>query len=784
MKITRSEKQFIFENVIIALLYWSISYLNYIFFKNMGLLPMPIWPAAAVAIVAAFYRGWKVIPGIAAGTVLANWLALNSSFSFACCIAVMNSLGPLTGAYLMHRQVGRKLHFKSLSDILVCFCAAAILTPLLTAFGGITSKYLLGLMPLSDFLPSLGKWAVAHSLGTVFFSLPVFIYFINHSPVRNTASTASLQNRKIEIIVLQAAFFLAAFFWLTDSLFEFFWMNKDGKSFAVMLFPFFDMHETFMRFFVSLTFIITGFAGYKLALIQRRHYNDARKIALNLSTTLNSIGDGVISTDSAGIITRLNPIAENLTGWSAAEAAGRHMSEVFHIINAETRSTVINPVDIVISTGRITGLGNHTILISRDGKEYHISDSAAPIISPDNTGEIIGVILVFRDVTGELEVQEKLKHSQRMDAIGQLAGGVAHDFNNMLGGILGFAELLQYKFRDDKETLKLVDMIISTAEKAAGLTQKLLSFARKGTIPSSTVDMNHILDDSVELLKRTIDKRISIKLSLQAKDYFVVGDPAQIQNAIINMGINASLAMPGGGTITISSENIFADELYLQTHNLKLNPDNYIKLEIADTGCGINAEILPKIFEPFFTTREHGKGTGLGLAAVYGTVKQHNGDIIVKSVLNQGTTFTVLLPVAEEERFSQTVDRLELEHGSGRILVVDDESIMRITVKSILENMGYEVSTAQDGKAALEIYRKNMNDFKLVIMDMVMPVMNGKDAFREMQRINPEVKVLLASGFARDEDISEMKHAGLAGYISKPYRSVDLSIAIGKALRT
>ncbi|NQZ70298.1 MAG: PAS domain S-box protein, partial [Lentisphaeria bacterium] len=283
----------------------------------------------------------------------------------------------------------------------------------------------------------------------------------------------------------------------------------------------------------------------------------------DIRITLNSIGDGVIATDADGRVTRMNPIAESLTGWTIEDALNKELSSVFNIVNAFTRVPCSNPVETVIQSGEIVGLANHTILISLHGHERQIADSGAPI--RDSTGKLIGVVLVFRDVTDEYALREQLHQSQKMDAIGQLAGGVAHDFNNMLAGILGASEVLSMNMDIPESEVQFMDIIKSSAGRASELTSKLLSFARISKYISTNVDMHTVINETLILLETQIDKRINLTLNLKAEQSVILGEFSELQNAVLNLGINATHAMPDGGELSISSSVIHVDESYCNT---------------------------------------------------------------------------------------------------------------------------------------------------------------------------------------------------------------------------
>ena len=429
-------------------------------------------------------------------------------------------------------------------------------------------------------------------------------------------------------------------------------------------------------------------------------------------------------------------------------------------------------------------LKNHKALkvetSSNDGKSQHFN-SLSYLKLPDGSER---VLLIATDITDYKRIEEQLQHSQKLNAIGQLAGGVAHDFNNVLAGILSSAELLEKYLPNDPKALRFQKIIMESAERAAGLTRKLLAFARRQQPASSVIDLHATLLDTIALLKSTIDRRVEVVVELQAEQHRIVGDPAQLQSAILNLGINASHAMPDGGTIIFSTRNVELDKVYCEISPFDLTPGMYLELEVRDTGSGISPADMPRIFEPFFTTKEQGKGTGLGLAAVYGTVQQHKGSVTVYSEVGNGTCFHLSLPLADDERVSKSKSQAKLLKGTGLILLVDDEEHMRVTAQAILEELGYDVMTACNGVEGLECFKKHNSKIDLVILDMVMPQMNGRDCFMAIRELAPNAKVILSSGFSREEDLDDMQYHGLAGFIRKPFRSIALSEVVYEALES
>lgn len=512
----------------------------------------------------------------------------------------------------------------------------------------------------------------------------------------------------------------------------------------------------------------------ELAIEVRQREASLRASENNLRITLDSIGDGVIATDAKGRITRLNPVAEVLCGWPQADAQGKDLAEVFRIINASTRGSIPNPVDKVLASGQVVGLGNHTVLQARDGREYQIADSAAPI--RDQDGTIRGVVLVFRDVTHEYELEDRLRHAQKMDAIGQLAGGVAHDFNNMLTAIVGGCDLLDTQPPPEARQ-RALSLIRDGASRAADLTRKLLSFARKNQTQITSVDLPAILRANAALLERTVDRRIRIILEIENGPCSVRGDASLLQSALLNLGVNARDAMPEGGTIT---------------YNLRRVPGpardgdgdtQHAELRICDTGSGIPADILPRIFEPFFTTKEVGKGTGLGLSVVYSTIKDHGGRIEVASIPGQGTLFTIHLPLDGNAPAEPATNTVKIQHGHGTVLIIEDEPMLRHLAQSHLGYLGYRVLLAEDGITGSEMFQAHRNEIDVVMLDMVMPGLSGQETFQLLRAIDPGVPVLICSGYDRAGAIDDLLNQGACGLVQKPYTLADLSQALSRAIR-
>jgi PAS domain S-box-containing protein len=512
---------------------------------------------------------------------------------------------------------------------------------------------------------------------------------------------------------------------------------------------------------------------------------EAEKALLNreedLQITLDSIGDGVITTDVNGDITRMNPVAETLTGWTNDEAFKQPITAVLPLYQQNKKNSPVNPVDLIMKEMRTTFFSTTLMTTNREEKELPLHFSCSPI--KNESGSIRGAVIVLQDMTEDVQLRKQLSHTEKMDTLGQLASGITHDFNNMLGGILGASQLIKPYLNEKEEGQEYLDLIISTTKKAADLAKDLLIFSRRGTKENTTFNLEKVIDETISLLKRTLDKKVNISVDLTGEYCPVQGDSSQIQSAFMNLGINASHAMKEGGNITVKAEKIYLNKDEGEQSPFELSSGAYLKIIFKDNGSGIPQEIMGKIFDPFFTTKEEGKGTGLGLAAVYRTVQQHGGFIDVESREGVGTTFTVGLPLLAGEKSLSREIADEKVSGTGHILIIDDDMAMRITAKEILKDLGYLVSVAEDGKKGLEFFEKHYQSLDLVILDMIMPHMNGKDCFLAMKGIKPDLKAVITSGYTSEEDITALKSNGLAGFCRKPYTIAQLSQVIEKALK-
>ncbi len=500
----------------------------------------------------------------------------------------------------------------------------------------------------------------------------------------------------------------------------------------------------------------------------------------NLRITLNSIGDAVIATDQAGGIVRMNPAAEKLTGWRDREAYGKKFQDVFTFFSLDNGNTIESPVDRVLRKDKtVLTTDRKCTLIHRNGTKYVVSDSAAPIL--DALGNLVGIVLVFRDVTQELNLQEKLHQSQRMEVLGQLAGGVAHDFNNILTAIMGSAELLRANLEIGSRNHMFSEEILNAATRAAELTRHLLAFSRKGQMRRNRIHVHPIIEEVIRLLARSIDKKITLKKKLDADPDTLIGDTVLLQSAVLNMAVNARDAMPEGGEICFSTKIVSLDSEFCSTHALELDPGDYLQLSVSDNGEGMEEKVRRRLFEPYFTTKPAGKGTGLGLAAVYGCIKSHKGHILVFSELGKGSVFKMYLPVTHEEGSEvEAVSAPEILQGKGLIYIVEDEDMVRNTAVRILEVLGYQVKSFASGLDALECFKTENPKPDLVVLDMIMPQISGRDLFGKLKEIDPKVRVIISSGYTDHQDLDAVLQEGALAFIRKPFTIEELSRMIYK----
>ena len=401
----------------------------------------------------------------------------------------------------------------------------------------------------------------------------------------------------------------------------------------------------------------------------------------------------------------------------------------------------------------------------------------------DEQGELIEIDGTVMDVTEQKRMQTRIRQIEKMDAIGKLAGGIAHDFNNQLAIIMGCAGFLNKQLGDNAKLQRYVNSIITTARRSADLTRQLLTFSRQGEFQEDIIDVHHIIHEVVSLVEHTFDKRIGIEALLDADTAKILGDASQIQNALLNLAINARDAMSEGGELIFKTAIRPLNQEYCQTIPYIIEPGNYLLVTVTDSGRGIHKTALEHIFEPFYTTKEVGQGTGMGLAVVYGTVKQHKGAINVYSEVGHGTTFSLYFPLLDNMRPKKRKTKQNIASiSSAKILVVEDEESLREIACEILTARGHQVTSRENGLKAMEYYKDHWQEVDLVILDMVMPKMDGQTTYRAMREINPNVKVLLASGYSINGLAKTLLEEGVLDFLQKPFLPEEIEEKIAKIL--
>lgn len=484
-----------------------------------------------------------------------------------------------------------------------------------------------------------------------------------------------------------------------------------------------------------------------------------------LLVTLRSLGEGVIATDNNGRVVLVNEVAEQLTGWHQKEAAGRMVAEVFRILNEQTGQPCGTSVQQVLESGTMASPASDRVLISRDGSRRQISSSASPIRA--TAGNIIGTVLIFQDVTEQRHMEQALHRVDKLESLGVLAGGVAHDFNNILTAIVGNISLASQIIDPEHQ----IQNLLATAEKASwrakDLTQQLLTFAQGGHPIKETTSIAAIIQESSQFV--LYGSPVSCNFQIAEDLWLVDIDTGQMSQVIQNLVLNARHAMPGGGCIDITCENLPAEEAgsYLQHPGTP-----HIRITVRDNGAGIPAKYLASIFDPYFSTKQ--EGSGLGLAIVHSIINKHNGYIQVQSQPGTGTTFSIFLPVAPQPSPRVEPQATRMQQGNGTVMVMDDEENLLELMQQVLDHLGYRSVTARDGAEAVERYRELRQKGEIlaaVIMDLTIPGgMGGKDAVRAILEIDPQAKAIASSGYSSDPIMSQYREYGFCGAISKPFR--------------
>jgi PAS domain S-box-containing protein len=504
---------------------------------------------------------------------------------------------------------------------------------------------------------------------------------------------------------------------------------------------------------------VSGVLGTYLDISERKR---AEQASLLLATAVDQAAESIVITDASGSILYTNPAFERTTGYSSEEVLGQNPRL---LKSGKQDDDFYRQMWTVLSDG---GVWSGRIINKRkDGTLFEEDATISPV--RDAAGRILNYVAVKRDVSKESRLEQQLFQAQKIDAIGRLAGGVAHDFNNLLGVITGYGEVVFKRLPPDDSLKSKMRQVLKAAERAAGLTRQLLAFSRKQVLQPRILDLNSVVADMDDMLRRVIGEDVQFTTRMEPRLGSVRADPAQVEQIIMNLVVNARDAMPEGGTLTIETRNADLEPSYTMTHP-PTRPGLYVMLSISDTGAGMDDATQARIFEPFFTTKEAGRGTGLGLATVYGIVKQSGGYIWAYSEVGVGTTFKVYFPRIDEEALLPPVpEHGPIVGGSETVLLVEDESSLRELLREVLETNGYMVLAARDGSEALRIAGEHVGLIEMMVTDVIMPGMTGPRIADLIAPSRPTMKVLFISGYS---DQSATRH-GLVGpgraFLSKPF---------------
>ncbi|MBU1234209.1 MAG: PAS domain S-box protein, partial [Proteobacteria bacterium] len=480
--------------------------------------------------------------------------------------------------------------------------------------------------------------------------------------------------------------------------------------------------------------------------------------------------DAIYMTDREKGFIDVNLAALDLFGYSREEMIGLDVRNIY--VTPDDRAHFQEKVE---QNGSVD---NYAIkLCKKNGAEMNCLLTSS--VRRGDDGSILGYQGIIRDVTKRKRLEAQLQQAQKMEAVGTLAGGIAHDFNNLLTGIQGNVSLMLMNMDFTGRYYERLITIEKQIQKGAKLTSHLLGYARKGKYEIRPVNLNQLVEESVETFGRT-RKEITINQELTEDLFAIEADPGQIEQVLLNLFVNAADAMPGGGNLILKTVNLTAKDMKGKAYDVKNG--NYVQLTVTDSGIGMAQNTLERIFDPFFTTKEKGRGTGLGLASAYGIIKGHGGYIEVESKEGQGTTFTIYLSASEKIIQELVKTAIQITKGTGTVLLVEDEQVVLEVGQELLKAIGYQVLTAKDGKEALEVYRANKEEIDIIVLDMIMPNMGGGEAYDHLKKINPDVKVLLASGYSIDGEANEILKRGCSGFIQKPFNAEEFSLKLSEIL--
>ncbi|KAF3891199.1 response regulator [Tolypothrix bouteillei VB521301] len=514
--------------------------------------------------------------------------------------------------------------------------------------------------------------------------------------------------------------------------------------------------------------------GITCACIDINEHKLAEEKIRQQAALLDVTTDAIFVRDLDNRVLFWNKGAENLYGWLSKEACGEDASKFLY---NETPPEEEAAFASVTRKGKWQG---EMTKLTKNNKEILVESRWTLVC--DRYGKPNSILTVDTDISEKKLLESQLFRTQRLESIGTLASGIAHDLNNILTPILAVAQLLPLKYPDIYEQdMHLLEILEDSAKRGADLVKQVLSFARGVEGKRITLQLRHLIKEVIAILKETFPKSVEVRTDIQQDLWMVSGDSTQLHQVLMNLCVNARDAMPNGGTLSISAENLFVDENYARMH-LEAKTGPYTVITVSDTGVGISSEIIDRIFEPFFTTKEQGKGTGLGLSTVIGIVKSHGGFVNVYSEVGSGTRFKVYFPAVEEIE-TEVAPEVEVLTGHGElILVVDDEPSIQEITKASLEAYNYKILTANDGVEAIALYAQYKDTIRVVLMDMMLPLLDGLTAIRTIQKINPHVKVIATSGLMSSSKLAAATGNGVQKFLPKPYTVKELLYALQTVL--
>ena len=468
---------------------------------------------------------------------------------------------------------------------------------------------------------------------------------------------------------------------------------------------------------------------------------------------------------------------ESLCGFLGKSLEELKQMKIFDFVKEDERDQVLGMFDKVINHGEVKGVEYRIVSNKRELKNVQINASA----QYDSLGNYTGVKIYMIDISEKKILEQQLSQSRKMEVIGTLASGIAHDFNNMLGGVLGYASYLKNSIEPDNKIFKHLETIEKSASKATKLTKQLLRLSRHEEYDPESIDFNQVVNESITLLNGSLSENISLKMDLATELDNVFADATQMSQIVINLCLNAVNAMPDGGVLEISTENVYLDENFCDTRE-NMVPGDYVRFVVRDTGTGMTPEVMSKIFDPFFTTKKAKEGTGLGLPMVTRLISNHKGTITVESQIGKGSTFTVYLAAEPCKKTRRDEPVYQASRGNETILIVDDEATIREVASDILGSLGYEVLSAASGREALTIYDQKKNNIDLVIVDILMPGMGGCELLEKLKVSNSGVKAILSSGFSEETDAVRDIKSDHIDFLPKPYRVNEISEIVRKNL--